>query len=575
MQVADTLNAGAQVLAKLDGWSKHYPGMINRKHADGTYDIVFNDGDRASQVPRSCIILGGDSGKSYSGMSTTNDNNPEEQAYAKVPPPPSSPLNSMTEAEVAQVGSQVDDEQTKLAVGDSVEAKAPGWTSWYRGTVVNAHADGTVDVKFEDGDFKRGMTTYEVRNYYSDSPPSHLGRPAPVSAKKKKINQRSRRPQSAAPSRRAAASTSAASSRSNSSSAASDKRSKRPSTAPRSRHSRPAGRALSFAQWKRESATRLYGGSYGVGRHHPSTVPLMGTRSKRLPWSRGQTRDRGRDGTRTDQTPPPNLSEYLSTKVNPVLLRLSEQIYLDQPANLAMYLSDFAAKLAAQTIGSSSKVVRKISNALISSGTDREAASFFAPQDRDGTGALAFSSFLMGVESLQTLTGLVLSGDDVGRLFQDFDSGNGFIAYKKLCDLIESLRMTESVFQCRVSALIDAGKESGLDIKKLLSEYIEEGGEPASEDTNQNPDDAVTAKEDLYPNRAFLASWQDDEETNSTTITEMWNEIPKDVEDHVNVDELETALKRLGLSLPQGAAEEWHACMDSAGNSDGKVDFAE
>ena len=34
-------------MAKLEGWARQYPGMVNRKHADGTFDIVFDDGDRA------------------------------------------------------------------------------------------------------------------------------------------------------------------------------------------------------------------------------------------------------------------------------------------------------------------------------------------------------------------------------------------------------------------------------------------------------------------------------------------------------------------------------------------------
>ena len=97
---------------------------------------------------------------------------------------------------------------------------------------------------------------------------------------------------------------------------------------------------------------------------------------------------------------------------------------------------------------------------------------FFKPYDRDNTGALTFASFASGLESLQSATGVVLGGADVGRLLRDFDGGNGFVSYRKLCDLIESMRMSEAVFGRKIAALVNAGKECGLDIDKLLSSHM-------------------------------------------------------------------------------------------------------
>ena len=56
MNSSAALVPGTRVVAKLEGWGKHYPGMINRKHADGSFDIVFDDGDRASHVQASSIL---------------------------------------------------------------------------------------------------------------------------------------------------------------------------------------------------------------------------------------------------------------------------------------------------------------------------------------------------------------------------------------------------------------------------------------------------------------------------------------------------------------------------------------
>ena len=80
---------------------------------------------------------------------------------------------------------------------------------------------------------------------------------------------------------------------------------------------------------------------------------------------------------------------------------------------------------------------------------------------------------------------------------------------------------------------------------------------------------------DLYANRAFVAGWQDEVDSNSTTIAEIWEEMSKDSQDCVHLDELKVALKRLGLARPEGAVEEWQACVNAAGNSGGKVDFVE
>jgi hypothetical protein len=573
---------GSQILAKLEGWARQYPGMVNRKHADGTFDIVFDDGDRASHVPTACIVpripearAGADAAATR--LPSGSGHNPEEDV---APPPPSSPMGGMTQAEAVQAAAPVS--SPLLGVGDSVEAKAPGWTSWYLGVVINAHSDGTVDVKFEDGDFRRGLSSFEVRHYYSDSPPSRVGRPAPVSAKRADKKPPRQRPQSAAPSRRTVIATHSSRSASGRSGS---RHAQRPSTAPRSR--RPAGGALSFAQWKRNSAARLYGGAYGVGNHRPSSVPLQGTRLSatgkgRLPAAAAAATA---DARAALLEPPQNLSEYLSSKVNPVLVHLSEQLYLEQPVDLASYLADYAAKLSAHTMGQCRDVVRRLSAALTASGTDRVATSFFMPHDLDRSGALTFASFLAGLESLQAATGLVLAGDDVGSLFRDFGGDNGFIAYGKLCELIESLRMSEAVFERRIGALVDAGKECGIDVVKLLSAHLHPGrggdvgpaGHPGG--PRRRGGAAVSpasefSSADLYANRAFLAGWQDDEGGASMTISEIWEEI-SDHQDHVSVGALDMALKRLGLVLPGGAVEEWHACMDAAGNSDGKVGFEE
>ena len=45
---AKGMSKGDAVEAKLKGWTKYYKGKITRVNRDGTFDILFDDGDRKS-----------------------------------------------------------------------------------------------------------------------------------------------------------------------------------------------------------------------------------------------------------------------------------------------------------------------------------------------------------------------------------------------------------------------------------------------------------------------------------------------------------------------------------------------
>merc|ERR1712054_332650 len=47
--------------------------------------------------------------------------------------------------------------------GDRVEAKVKGWTKYYGGEVTRVNDDGTYDIKFDDGERKRGVKTSEIK----------------------------------------------------------------------------------------------------------------------------------------------------------------------------------------------------------------------------------------------------------------------------------------------------------------------------------------------------------------------------------------------------------------------------
>merc|ERR1711871_1486245 len=101
-----SLSKGDRVEAKLKGWTKYYKGKITRENRDGTYDILFNDGDRKRDVPSSLIRSLEDRRKSSSSRSKSSSSD------------------------------------VSLSKGDRVEAKLKGWTKYYKGKITRENRDG-------------------------------------------------------------------------------------------------------------------------------------------------------------------------------------------------------------------------------------------------------------------------------------------------------------------------------------------------------------------------------------------------------------------------------------------------
>merc|ERR1712028_335656 len=56
----------------------------------------------------------------------------------------------------------------KRREGDRVKAKVAGWTKFYGGEITRVNSDGTYDIKFEDGERKRGVTESQIEGGGSD-----------------------------------------------------------------------------------------------------------------------------------------------------------------------------------------------------------------------------------------------------------------------------------------------------------------------------------------------------------------------------------------------------------------------
>ena len=57
---------------------------------------------------------------------------------------------------------QIQDQQSPVEVGDTVEAKAAGWLRFYGGVVTRRARDGTFEVRFHDGELKDGIPLRDI-----------------------------------------------------------------------------------------------------------------------------------------------------------------------------------------------------------------------------------------------------------------------------------------------------------------------------------------------------------------------------------------------------------------------------
>ena len=48
--ISNSDSKGDRVEAKLEGWTKYYKGTITKENRDGTFNVLFDDGERFSKV---------------------------------------------------------------------------------------------------------------------------------------------------------------------------------------------------------------------------------------------------------------------------------------------------------------------------------------------------------------------------------------------------------------------------------------------------------------------------------------------------------------------------------------------
>ena len=116
---ADGLVAGAKVEAKFGGKGKYYPGTIEAVNSDGTFAILFDDGDKEPKAKREDVKL-------------------------ETSPAEAEDTGDVDGSDAKQSG--------KLREGDKVEARYRGKSRYYPGRISRDRGDGSYDIDYDDGE---------------------------------------------------------------------------------------------------------------------------------------------------------------------------------------------------------------------------------------------------------------------------------------------------------------------------------------------------------------------------------------------------------------------------------------
>ena len=131
-----------QVLARYKGKKKWYAGTVMKRNDDGSYEIMYDDGDKESGVAADFVKAPEESGK---GAKTQR-----RQVAAPAPAPAAA---------------------TKVfGKGEKIEALYKGKKNWYAGVVDRYDEDaGTYDVTYDDGEVEKGVKQENIARAPGDS----------------------------------------------------------------------------------------------------------------------------------------------------------------------------------------------------------------------------------------------------------------------------------------------------------------------------------------------------------------------------------------------------------------------
>ncbi|DAZ98959.1 TPA: hypothetical protein N0F65_000491 [Lagenidium giganteum] len=153
------LDVGDPVQAHYKGGKKLYGGKIMRVHSDGTYDVKYDDGDVETRVPLDMIEVSEDASDTEAAKKKGKKRKLEVglavQARYKA-------MIDASDDEEEATSTSKPSKPKSLAVGDAVQAKYKGGKKLYSGKITRVHADGTYDIKYEDGDVETRVSKANI-----------------------------------------------------------------------------------------------------------------------------------------------------------------------------------------------------------------------------------------------------------------------------------------------------------------------------------------------------------------------------------------------------------------------------
>jgi hypothetical protein len=199
------LEEGMKIEARYRGRSKWYPGKINRINRDGTFDIIYDDGEREIDVDSNMIRKLEES--QAVSRRERNDRNTRLEEGMKVecnyrgrgkwfPAVISRERVNGTfdidyddgEKEMGVESNLIRERENnsrkrrspspsqettyeEIAIGTKIEARYKGGSKWFQGRITNKQSDNTYDIIYSDGDFEENVKRHMIRKKEDNVPP--------------------------------------------------------------------------------------------------------------------------------------------------------------------------------------------------------------------------------------------------------------------------------------------------------------------------------------------------------------------------------------------------------------------
>eukprot|EP00903_Cladosiphon_okamuranus_P008645 g8289.t1 len=158
----ENYRAGDKVEARFGGRSRWFPGRVERENRDGSFHIIYDDGDEERTVEKSLMRRV----RSADEVSRSGSRSPGRR--------------------VISGGGSEEDLATHYRKGDKIEARYKRGRQWFVGTIRGKDENGRYSIKYEDGDSEDGVDPGLVRNIGLGSTDS-LGRASGVRRKREAV----------------------------------------------------------------------------------------------------------------------------------------------------------------------------------------------------------------------------------------------------------------------------------------------------------------------------------------------------------------------------------------------------